>query len=157
MKNLSQFMKWFPATFVAISILLLSSCASVTRGTNDTIMVTTDQPNAVVSVERADRFLTKSEIKNNSSIVGERNGKKVLTTQSPATFKLKRKGEYLVTASKKGYKTSQVRVTNKISGAGAAGMAGNVLVGGLLGIGIDAATGATKNLTPNPLHIKMER
>ena len=36
-------------------------------------------------------------------------------------------------------------------------MAGNVLVGGLIGAGVDTMTGAAKHLEPNPLHIEMER
>jgi hypothetical protein len=36
-------------------------------------------------------------------------------------------------------------------------MAGNVLVGGLIGVGVDAASGATKELKPNPLAVTLER
>lgn len=35
-------------------------------------------------------------------------------------------------------------------------MAGNVLVGGLIGAAIDANSGATQNLVPNPLVVHME-
>ena len=35
-------------------------------------------------------------------------------------------------------------------------MAGNVLIGGIIGIGVDAATGATQDLKPNPLHVVLE-
>jgi hypothetical protein len=34
-------------------------------------------------------------------------------------------------------------------------MAGNVLFGGIIGAGVDAATGATKGLKPNPLNVKL--
>jgi hypothetical protein len=34
-------------------------------------------------------------------------------------------------------------------------MAGNVLVGGLIGVAIDAGSGATKELKPNPLVVKL--
>lgn len=34
-------------------------------------------------------------------------------------------------------------------------MAGNVLVGGLIGVGVDAASGATKDLRPNPLVLQL--
>ena len=43
----------------------------------------------------------------------------------------------------------------QISGGGAAGMAGNVLLGGIIGAGVDAATGATKDLKPNPIDVKL--
>lgn len=35
-------------------------------------------------------------------------------------------------------------------------MAGNVLIGGLIGVGIDAGTGAMKDLRPNPLVVRLE-
>ncbi|MFK7731666.1 MAG: hypothetical protein AB8B48_08615 [Pseudomonadales bacterium] len=34
-------------------------------------------------------------------------------------------------------------------------MAGNVILGGLIGAGIDAGTGAMKDLTPNPVQISL--
>jgi len=34
-------------------------------------------------------------------------------------------------------------------------MAGNVLLGGIIGAGVDAATGATKKLTPNPIRVTL--
>lgn len=34
-------------------------------------------------------------------------------------------------------------------------MAGNVLVGGIIGAGVDAGTGAMLDLTPNPAHVDL--
>jgi hypothetical protein len=34
-------------------------------------------------------------------------------------------------------------------------MAGNVLIGGIIGMGVDAATGATNSLKPNPVHVHL--
>jgi hypothetical protein len=34
-------------------------------------------------------------------------------------------------------------------------MAGNVLLGGVIGAGVDAATGATKQLKPNPVQVTL--
>lgn len=44
---------------------------------------------------------------------------------------------------------------SEVSGAGAAGMAGNVILGGVNGAGVDAATGATKRLVPNPVRVTL--
>jgi hypothetical protein len=44
-----------------------------------------------------------------------------------------------------------VPVATKFAGAGAAGLAGNVLVGGVVGMGVDVATGATLEHFPNPV------
>ena len=76
---------------------------------------------------------------------------------TPCTFKMPRKSEFDVTITKPGYKTVNTKVTHQTAGAGAAGMAGNVLVGGLIGVGVDAISGATQELKPNPLVVKMER
>lgn len=42
-----------------------------------------------------------------------------------------------------------------MSGKGAAGLAGNILVGGLIGVGVDAMTGATLDHSPNPALITL--
>src|ERR1019366_2303228 len=67
------------------------------------------------------------------------------------SFKLPRKNALVVTIEKEGYETLTVNVNSQISGAGAAGMAGNVLVGGLVGVVVDPLTGAMKDLRPNPV------
>jgi hypothetical protein len=36
------------------------------------------------------------------------------------------------------------------------GVAGNVLVGGIIGLGVDAATGASQDLVPNPLKVTLQ-
>jgi len=74
---------------------------------------------------------------------------------TPCTFKMARKSEFDVTITKAGFKTWTGHVTHHVSGAGGAGMAGNVLVGGILGIGVDAYTGAMNDLVPNPLTVKL--
>ncbi|WP_210247459.1 hypothetical protein [Neoaquamicrobium microcysteis] len=40
-----------------------------------------------------------------------------------------------------------------MSGGGAAGLAGNILIGGVIGAGVDVATGATLDHHPNPANI----
>jgi hypothetical protein len=67
-----------------------------------------------------------------------------------------RKSEFGVTITKPGFKTTTTNVTNKVAGGGGAAMAGNVLVGGLIGAGIDAGSGAMLDLVPNPLRIVHE-
>ncbi len=64
--------------------------------------------------------------------------------------------ELVVTISKPGYHTARVNVTSEASGAGGAGMAGNILVGGLIGVGIDASSGAMLDLPPNPVAVALE-
>ncbi len=110
-----------------------AACATVTRGTNDTFTVTSSPPGAAVKTS---------------------NG--YACDQTPCTFKMPRKSDFAVDITKPGYKPWSGHVTNKVANAGAAGMAGNVLVGGLIGVGVDAVTGASLDLTPNPLNVTLE-
>lgn len=72
-------------------------------------------------------------------------------------MKMPRKSEFTAMVTKPGYKPVQVSVTNKVSGGGGAGMAGNILLGGIIGAGVDATTGAMLDLSPNPAIVKMEK
>jgi hypothetical protein len=67
-----------------------------------------------------------------------------------------RKSEFGVDVTKPGFRPWHGQVTNKVGGAGGAGMAGNVILGGLIGAGVDVATGAMLDLVPNPLVVKLE-
>jgi hypothetical protein len=60
---------------------------------------------------------------------------------TPCSFEVPRKDQFLATFTKSGYHPEQVMVGTKMSGGGAAGMAGNVLVGGVIGVVVDASTG----------------
>jgi hypothetical protein len=111
----------------------LGACATVTRGTDQAWTVQTDPSGASVRTN-----------------IG------FACDQTPCTFKMPRKSEFDVTITKSGFVTYKSHVTHQTATAGAAGMAGNVLVGGLIGIGVDAASGATQDITPNPLTVKLE-
>jgi hypothetical protein len=118
---------------IVAAAVISSGCATVTRGTNDTLVVNSNPPGANVRIS---------------------NGQ---TSKTPATFKLKRNQPVHVTISKLGYQPQSVQVMPQIEGAGAAGMAGNVLVGGIIGVGVDAVSGAMYDLTPNPLFVTLEK
>lgn len=115
------------------TILLMSGCATITRGTTDALVVNSLPQGAQVQLS---------------------NG--MSCTSTPCTFKLPRKSDLQVTISKPGCQTVVTNVTHKTAGAGAAGVAGNVLVGGIIGLGVDAATGASQELVPNPLEVTLQ-
>jgi hypothetical protein len=48
------------------------------------------------------------------------------------------------------------KLTKDIPAADAAGFAGNVLAGGLIGMGVDAATGAATDHKPNPVIVTLQ-
>ena len=111
---------------------LLAGCATVTRGTTDQITVTTDPEGARVTTSLAQSCV------------------------SPCTFNVGRKDEFIVTVAEDGYKSQEVPVKTQLAGAGAAGFAGNILLGGVIGMGVDAATGSTLEHVPNPVHVALE-
>jgi hypothetical protein len=112
----------------------LAACATVTRGTKTAFVVETVPSGAHV------RLSTGQEC-----------------NATPCTFPgISREAEFMVTVSKPGYRTTEHAVTHRTAGGGSAGMAGNVLVGGLIGAAIDANSGATQDLVPNPLVVHME-
>lgn len=116
-----------------ILLISLSSCSTITRGTTQAFTVTSEPSNATVE------FSSGEECK------------------TPCTVTKKRKEAFTVTVSKDGYQSSSASVQSQVAGAGAAAMAGNVLVGGIIGAAVDAGTGATKELVPNPLHITLDK
>jgi hypothetical protein len=75
---------------------------------------------------------------------------------TPATFVEKRRRDtFTVTVSKPGYVSETVTVQSKAGGTGGTAMAGNLLVGGAIGMGVDAGTGAYDSLYPNPVSVKL--
>lgn len=70
---------------------------------------------------------------------------------TPCSLEVARSDEFDVTFVKPGFQPETVPVRTKVVGSGAAGMAGNVIAGGVIGIGVDAATGAAFDHFPNPV------
>jgi hypothetical protein len=122
-------------TSIAVAVVLaqLTGCATITRGTSQAWSVQTEPEGAIAKLSTGQECTT------------------------PCTLKLKRKTDFSITVSKEGYNELVTQVVSQIAAAGAAGMAGNVLVGGIIGVGVDAASGATKELKPNPLVVTLER
>ena len=110
----------------------LQGCATITRGTTEVLVIDTQPPGADVRIDP----------------VGH-------TCKTPCSVELKRKKDVIVQIEKAGYEPVKVTVLSEIAGAGAAGMAGNAIVGGLIGVAVDAASGATKKLTPNPIKLTL--
>ena len=118
---------------ILLCILFATGCTTITRGTKDTLVIETDPPGAEIEIS---------------------NG---LRGKTPASFKMSRKEEVVVKITKEGYQPVEVNVNSQMVTAGGAGMAGNVLIGGVIGMGVDAATGATNDLKPNPIKVTLEK
>tara|TARA_B110000003_G_C16584540_1_gene509365 strand:+ start:805 stop:1191 length:387 start_codon:yes stop_codon:yes gene_type:complete len=117
----------------AFSIALFPSCASITRGTTENFTVNSTPQAATVELSTGQ------------------------SGETPATFKVPRKGTISGTISKSGYKTRNFSVPSSISGAGGTAMAGNIIFGGLIGAAVDAGSGAMHEHTPNPLNVTLEK
>jgi hypothetical protein len=116
---------------IALAVASLGGCATVTRGTT-----------------------------NNVQIVSEPNGASARTSfghqcTTPCTLSVSRKDEFSVVVSAPGYEEQRVDVKTKLAGTGAAGFAGNIVAGGVVGMVVDASTGATLEHSPNPITVKL--
>jgi hypothetical protein len=118
-----------------VAILALAAtcggCASITRGTTDQVQIQSEPAGADVRTSMNQ------------------------TCTTPCTLQFSRKDEFTVTASKPGYHSAAIDVHTRIAGGGAAGFAGNVLLGGVVGMAVDAADGATLEHYPNPVILKL--
>lgn len=103
-----------------------TGCASIINGTRQEISVSTNPQDALVSD-------------------GE------TTVKSPCKLSLKRDKDHVLTITKPGFETESVRIVHVMSGA----VAGNILAGGFIGWGVDAATGAQWKLEPETIAMSL--
>jgi hypothetical protein len=120
---------------VLAACAMLGGCASVARGTTETISVESTPPGAEAIISGLDN---------------------PMTCVTPCAVVAKRNADISVTIQKSGYEPQVVQLTKEIPPAGAAGFAGNVLLGGLVGMGVDAVTGAATDHKPNPVIVTLQ-
>jgi len=118
------------ATMLACAVLC-SGCATITRGRTQSWSVQTEPAGAAVKLSSGEQCTT------------------------PCSFEKRRKDPFQVTIDLAGYHQVVTQVISGVKGGGVAGVAGNVLIGGIIGIGVDLATGAGLDLMPNPLVVKL--
>jgi hypothetical protein len=125
----------------ACAALSLSACATITRGTTTAFEVQTTPSGAKVA--------TNLPANDGKSVTG--------CEPTPCVIpKVSREANFQVTITKPGFKTFVTNVTHATAGGGAAGMAGNVILGGLIGAVVDSNNGSTQDLVPNPLVVALE-
>lgn len=115
-----------------VLVLSLGGCATVTRGRNEDVKIEVEPKNAIVTTTLGHRCET-----------------------SPCEVEVKRKKSFSVTAKAEGYVEQTVNVESKVAGKGIAASAGNILVGGIVGVAVDGISGATLQHVPNPVIIKL--
>lgn len=121
---------------VALAALSLAGCASATRGWSENITVST----------------TPSEATATFNITGEA----PKTCVTPCVMSVKRQDEITIEVVKAGYQPEVVALTKEIAATGAAGFAGNLLLGGVVGGVVDAASGAALDHKPNPVILTLK-
>lgn len=110
-----------------ITLTIVSGCATVVKGTTQSIPVNSDPTGAEVVV--------------NNNVLGT----------TPTEIKLKRKRDHQVVIRKEGYTSVTMPVLKSVGGA----VWGNVLAGGLIGWGVDATSGAQYNLSPETIFVTL--
>src|SRR5262249_16617026 len=91
-----------------------ASCATVTTGTTDQIQIISSPSDAQVTTS-----------------IGN------ACPSTPCTFEVSRKSEFTITVRKEGYEEASIPVSTRIAGTGAAGFAGNLIAGGIVGMAAD--------------------
>lgn len=117
------------------SILLLlpalSACATITRGTKQSFVIESEPPGATATLSTGVQCVT------------------------PCSLIMPRKHGFIVDITRDGYEPVRASVTSSISGGGGAAMAGNLVLGGIIGGVVDGTNGSMNNLKPNPLRVNL--
>lgn len=119
--------------FAISSTILLSSCGSITRGTEEKVTIISEPSDAVISTSLGQSC-----------------------PKSPCTLMVKRNKDLTAYAEKPGYEKGSIDINTKMSARGTAGVAGNLIAGGLIGLTVDTATGAGLDHYPNPAIIVLK-
>jgi hypothetical protein len=115
-----------------ISLVFLSSCATIVSGTQQELSVS--------CTPRA-----KIEIKADTGLL-------VYAGESPAIVELPRKYSYTVTVQAGGYRSQTLIISRQFN----AWFLGNLLLGGIVGGVVDAVTGAMWDLKPTMVAVTLE-
>lgn len=106
---------------------MLSSCASVINGRTQDVGISSNPAGATVTVDGINKGVT------------------------PCNLLLKRNESHTITIEKEGYQPASATVSKGVSGW----IWGNVLIGGLIGLGVDALTGGMWTLEPENVQVNM--
>lgn len=119
---------WLTLSGSILTTIPHGGCATIVNGKTQEISVSTVPPGATVLID----------------------GQQALVT--PLKTELRRNKDYVLTIMKDGYQTQIVPVTGVLSGW----LIGNIVFGGFIGGGVDAATGSGFTLTPESIAIVLQ-
>lgn len=112
---------------VCVAAAQLTGCATVIRGRTDQIQIHSQPDGATATTSLGQSCVT------------------------PCTLTVDRKEVFNVHFEKSGFVSQDIDVKTQVGGAGAASFAGNIVLGGAIGMGTDAITGAALDHVPNPV------
>ena len=108
---------------------MLTGCATVLHGTTQSIPVNSNPCGARVLVDGTHEFST------------------------PCHVKMQRNRDHHVIIEMPGYERAEYQITRQPTGKAV----NNIWVGGLIGLGVDAATGADNKLVPESIYVDLRR
>ena len=133
-------MRYYFLGLTALALAVgLSACATITRGTTTKFTIHSDPTGAHASMSNG--FVCES---------------------TPCTIRMPRKVyfyffyKFTVTVSKAGFKPASLDIKPKVAENGGVAFVGNALIGGVIGAGVDVASGAMDDLNPNPAYVTLE-
>lgn len=110
---------------------LAGGCATVMRGVHEPLHIESDPAGATARLSTGDSCIT------------------------PCDVVLARKVPVQVRVAKAGFDTETVSVRSVGTGAGAAGLLRNAVLGGIVGASVDLSSGAMNSLVPNPVKVRL--
>jgi len=114
-----------------VALALLSACATLVEGTQDNVSLTSQPAGAACTVDR--------------------DGERVSALSTPGNFSIsKSRRELTVSCTKDGYGPATAQVESSFTGT----TLGNILLGGGVGLIVDAASGANSRY-PRNVHMEM--
>lgn len=113
----------------------LGGCASATRGWEETISIASTPSGARAVVSGTEQ---------------------PTTCVTPCAIQVKRNADITVSLDLPGYEPQIIPLTKEVVASGGAGFAGNLLLGGVIGMGVDAVSGAPLDHKPNPVIVTMQ-
>jgi hypothetical protein len=128
-KSLKKTLRNTAYSGLAALTLLSTSCATVVSGTSQDISINTEPVGADIKVN------------------GMHYGK------TPSIVNIKRKGSHSISLSKEGYHTIGRPLSKSLNWW----VTGNILIGGLIGLVVDFASGGAYKLYPENIHINLPK
>lgn len=122
-------MKTFQFATLFISLVLFSNCASIIHGSKQDIAFSSNPSGAEITIN------------------GENRGR------TPASISLNRNQDYLVKIQLAGYLPYEINVSKKVDGW----VFGNIIFGGIIGLIVDASTGAMYKLSPEQINAALSQ